>query len=48
MWENKLYQLEQERSWDEAISYIQNIIKINSCFVDAYLSLQFLLMSLLG
>lgn len=46
-WKSKLYQLDQEKKWDAAISFMDEVIAENQDSVDAYLSLQYLIMNLL-
>ena len=46
-WKNQLKKLENKKEWDAAIQYIQNIIVENPNDLDAYLSINYLLMNLL-
>lgn len=46
-WQEHLRQLERSKQWDEAISFMEDIIKKNSNDMDAYIAMNYLLMNLL-
>lgn len=46
-WKEKLRILEQNKDWDSAIEFMQKIIAENQNNIDAYLSINYLLMNLL-
>lgn len=46
-WKEKLSKLEQRKDWKSAISLMQETIKQNTSSIDAYLSMNYLLMNLL-
>lgn len=46
-WKKRLRKLEYEKKWDEAIAFMQQVIKDNPSNMDAYLFMNFLLMNLL-
>lgn len=47
MWKKKLKELEDKKQWDVAIAFMEKVIAENQDSVDAYLSLQYLIMNLL-
>lgn len=46
MWKDRLRELEKNKKWDEAIEFMQDIVLKNQNSVDAYLSINYLLMNL--
>ena len=46
-WKERLKELDKKKQWDEAIVLMQNVIRANSQDMDAYISINFLLMDLL-
>jgi tetratricopeptide (TPR) repeat protein len=46
-WQKKLRHLEQNKQWDEAIEFMQDIIEKNPDNLDVYLSIAYLLMNLI-
>ena len=46
-WKEHLLKLEQRKDWKSAIALMENIIDSNGTNVDAYLSINYLLMNLL-
>jgi len=46
-WQEKLKQFEKNKSWDLAIEFMQKVITENPNSLDAYLSMNYLLMNLL-
>lgn len=46
-WKEQLTEFERNKEWDMAIAYMQNIIAKNPDNLDAYLSINYLLMNLL-
>lgn len=47
LWKKQLAKLEHAKQWDRAIKYMQNIVTKNPDNLDAYLSINYLLMNLL-
>lgn len=46
-WQKILRKLEQNKEWDNAIEFMQNVVKENPDNVDVYLRINYLLMNLL-